>query len=191
MDPQLQALQQQLQQQAAQIVALQQALQAPQVHVAGPFALTPALAQLNVINMMTTAGIKLYKAIVTALVTPFDGSLSKLQAFLDEVRQRASDSGWTANLLSISNQDPVNPVSYNLILHHQMLTLDNVCAHAATYVGQQTRLAQDSFMMYEFLRNSLTDSARIRLSVESDKFEINNIQDGPSYLKVLLIKFYV
>lgn len=142
--------------------------------------------------MTTTAGIKLHKAIVAALATPFDGSPSKLQAFLDEVRQRASNSGWTANLLSISNQDPVNPVNYNLILHHRMLTLDNVRAHAATYIGQQTRLAQDSFMMYEFLHNSFTDTARIRLSVKSDKFEINNIQDGPpSYLKVLLIKFYV
>jgi hypothetical protein len=46
-------------------------------------------------------------------------------------------------------------------------------------------------MMYEFLRDSLTDEARIRISVEATKFEINGTRDGPCYLKVILMKFYV
>jgi hypothetical protein len=45
--------------------------------------------------------------------------------------------------------------------------------------------------MFEFLRDSLTDSARIRLSVESESYQINEREDGPCYLKTLLIKFHV
>lgn len=45
--------------------------------------------------------------------------------------------------------------------------------------------------MYEFIRDSLTESARVRLSVEKEKFLLNDTPDGPCYLKVLLIKFFV
>jgi hypothetical protein len=80
-DQQLQALQAQLQQQAATIAAIQ-AQKQPQV---GPFALTPALATQDVIDMTTTAGIKLYKSIKEPRETKFDGSPSKLASFLDDV----------------------------------------------------------------------------------------------------------
>ena len=99
MDPQAQlmALQQQLQAQAAQIAALQaqaallQVAPVPPVLPPGPFALTPALAQADVINMSTTAGIKLHKAIVAPLSAPFDGTPSRLRVFLQDVEQRATD----------------------------------------------------------------------------------------------------
>ena len=72
-----------------------------------------------------------------------------------------------------------------------MLSLDNVCTKALTYVGQQTRTAQNTYWMYKFLCNSLTNSACIRITVESTQFKVNNREDGPCYLKVLLIKFHI
>lgn len=200
MDPQAQlltALQQQLQAQAAEIAVLQAQAAVPQVAPVlpvpppGPFALTPALAQVDVIDMSTTAGIKLHKTIVAPLSNPFDGTPSKLMTFLEDVKQRASDCGWDLQLLQVDNQATVNNQVLNLITSHRMLSIENVRAHAAAYVGQQTRLAQDSFMLYEFLRDSLTDSARIRISVEDSKFKVNGTRDGPSYLKVVLMKFHV
>jgi hypothetical protein len=203
MDPQqqwFQALLQQLtdqqallQQQAQQLTALQQqvAQQQQQPTPAAPvFALTPALAQTRVINYSDTAGIKLRKSIISPLVTPFDGTPTKLMQFLDDVKQRASSSGWETVLLTISNQ-ATPAVNYNLIASHRMLTIENVRAHAMVYSGQQTRLAQDSFMMFEFLRDLLTDSARSRVSVEASKYVVNGIEDGPCYLKVILMKFHV
>jgi hypothetical protein len=72
-----------------------------------------------------------------------------------------------------------------------MLSLENVRAHAATYIVQENRMAQDAYWMYEFLRDSLMDAARICLSVESMRYIVNGREDGPSYLKALLIKFHV
>jgi hypothetical protein len=94
-------------------------------------------------------------------------------------------------LLLISNQAAVDPQQFNLITHHRLVTIENVRAHAATYVGQQTRLAQDGFMMFEFIRDSLTEGAKVRIAMENDKYTVNGIQNGPCYLKVLLTKFYV
>jgi hypothetical protein len=90
---------------------------------------------------MQSNGIKLYKAITTPLDTKFDGSSAKLLAFLDDNEQKALRYGWTDHLLSISNQDPVNPQNRNLVQQHRMLTIENVQNHAAAYIGTQTRLA--------------------------------------------------
>ena len=157
----------------------------------GPFALTPALAMPNVIDLSTSTGIKLYKKITEPLEVPFDGTPSKLSAFLDNVAQCARDSGWNGTILNISNQSAVNPQVFNLVTHHHLLTIENVRAHAATYVSRQTRAAQDAAWMYEFLRDSVTESARVCLSVEKAKFTINDNPDGPCYLKTLLAKFFV
>jgi hypothetical protein len=204
MDPQVAALQQELQAQqlliqqqaaqaaaqAAQLTALLQAQQQPVV-APGPFALTPAEAQQNVVDLSTSTGLKLYKQIVTPLATPFDGSADKLMVFLSSVTDKAASSGWNAGLLQISNQDPINPQERNLIQQHRMLTMENVRAHAANYIGQPTRRAQDSRWMYEFLRDSLTESARLRIALQPEAYQVNGINDGPCYLKMILITFYV
>jgi hypothetical protein len=169
---QLMNQQQLLQQQAQQIAALQVQPAPPVSPLA--FALMPAMAQDGIINYRDLAGIKLHKAIIAPLLaTLYDGTPSKLMAFLDGIKQCATNSGWNQALLSISNQDPANPIQLNLIVSHRMLSLENVRAHVLTYIRQPTRLAQDSFMMYEFLRDLMTDEARIRIAVESAKFEIN------------------
>jgi hypothetical protein len=179
----------------AQVAALQaqpqvQApVQAP--NPVGPLALTPVQANQDVIDLMQSNGIKLYEAITTPLETKFNGSSAKLLAFLDNIKQKALRYGWTDHLLSISNQDPVNLQNRNLVQQHRMLSIENVQNHAAAYIGTQTRLAQDASMMYELLRDSLTEGARGRLATESAKYTINGIRDGPSYLKTLLTKFYV
>jgi hypothetical protein len=45
--------------------------------------------------------------------------------------------------------------------------------------------------MYEFLRESLTYAARIRVALRSNQFMIQGMADGPSYLKTILTTFYV
>ena len=145
-----QALLQQLQQQQTLIQQLLQAQQQAQAPVvppqapAVPFALTPAQAITDIVDLTKTAGIKLHKAITAPLATLFDGSPHKLASFLKDVKQCATDCGWMApdGLLIINNQDLINPHDYNLITHHRMLSLENVRAKALTYVGQQTRTTQ-------------------------------------------------
>jgi hypothetical protein len=134
--------------QATQLAALMQAQQQPAavpLVVPGSFALTPAEAQQNVVDLSTSTGLKLYKQIVTPLLTPFDGSADKLMVFLSSVANKAASSGWNADILQISNQDPIQPQIKNLIQQHRMLsTMENVRAHATNYIWQQSRAAQNS-----------------------------------------------
>jgi hypothetical protein len=64
--------------------------------------------------------------------------------FLSSVADKVASSGWNADLLQISNQDPIQAQIKNLIQQHQMLTMENVRAHATNYIGQQSRAAQNT-----------------------------------------------
>jgi hypothetical protein len=194
LETQLQTLQTQLTAATAQIA--QQAQQvaqpaAPQPPQPGPFALTPALANQNVIDLASPQGIKLYKAITTPLATKFDGSSRKLVLFMDELRHKADEYGWNHTLLSVSDQHPVTPTVRNLLVHHRLITMANVRAHATTYIGTQERVAQDSHMMYRFLTDSLSEGARSRMANEHAQYNINGIPDGPCYLKAILVTYFV
>ena len=186
-------LQDQIDALVAQLAAVQaQPPQQPQAQPqVGPFALTPATATQNVIDLTHSSGIKLYKVITTPLETKYDGSTNKLLAFLTEIELKAANYGWNDALLLINDQNPVTPQERNLLQNHRLLTIANVRAHAAAYTGTQTRIAQDASMMFAFLRDSLTGAARSRMDMDTAKYSVNGTRDGPCYLKALMIKFYV
>lgn len=195
-DQQIQDLQAQFQQQAQALALLQQ--QAAQVlppvipaPVATPFALTPATANQDDIDLTSATGIKLYKTITLPLETKFDGSPGKLLSFMDNLHQKASCFGWNQELLAISNQHPANPQQRNLLTNHHMLMMENVQVHAAAYIGTQTRQAQNASMMYEFLRDSMTEGVCTRMSTDATKYTVQGTEDGPCYLKAILITIYV
>jgi hypothetical protein len=193
MDPQDIAPQQQL---AAQQTALQQpqadlqVLRQAQQPAADPFALIPAQARQDAIDLSSSSGIELRKQIIVPLKTHFDGASNELSTFLASVSDRANACNWTQSLLQISDQGEPHR-THSLIAQHRMLSLESVHVHAATYVGQQTRQAQDAFLMYEFLRDSLTESAWTKVALRSGQFTIQGTPDGPSYSKTILMTLYI
>ena len=137
----VQLLQQQMQQQAADLAALQaqltaQAAPQPSAAQAPIFMLTPTLTQTGIIDFSSSTGIKLRKTITAPLMMLYDGSSNLLAQFLDEVNCCATTCGWDNNLLMISDQKQP-PQDHHLITAHRQLTLENVCAHATQYIGQQ------------------------------------------------------
>jgi hypothetical protein len=187
----IQALEQQLQTLLQTQLATQIAQQAqpaaqqvaPQPTQPGPFALTPALANQNVMDLASTQGIKLYKSIITPLDIKFDGTSRKLVLFMDELRHKADENGWNHTLLSVSDRHPITPTTRNLLLvHHRLMTIDDVRAHAEAYIGTPARVAQDSNMMYMFIRDSLSEGARLKMANEHAQYDIKNgISSGATY----------
>ena len=153
------------------------------------FALTPAQANQNILDLSSAAGQKLYKAAIAPLTTLFDGTAATIRMFLSDVAARAESFHWH-NILNVPD---AMGVPRSLITAHRLLTLQDVRNHAATYANQQVRDAQNSYMMYEFLRGSLGEAAKKRMANEDDKFRVTNahIPSGTAYLKVLLLRFAV
>jgi hypothetical protein len=174
--------------QAAQPIVQQPPPQPPQP---GPFALTPALANQNVLDLTTAQGIKLYKSITTPLLNTFDGSTKELVLFMDELKHKADEHGWNSALLRVSDRLPPTPTIRNLLVYHRLIDIADVRAHAQSYIGTDTRVAQDSHMMYVFIRDSLSKDAKAKMATEHEQYDVAGTPDGPCYLKALLITYFV
>jgi len=78
-------------------------------------------------------------------------------------------------------EDPLKPEEdlINLIHNYGWLTLNQVRAHAETYIDQEERAAKDTTQLYHCLMNSLTREAKAKVMIWRDEYVIDNIPCSP------------
>ena len=155
------------------------------------FALSPALANRDVLDFMQTAAAKVYKTASSPVSTEFDCKPENLQLFLDQLRDRAIAHEWQ-NILLIpkgGNEEE----SRDLIDSYGELTYDDVKTHVLTYINTESREAQDSFMLYLCIMNSLSKAAQrqVRLRGKQHSFQLAETGSGPLLLKVVIMVSHV
>ena len=154
------------------------------------FALAPALVGADVIDYSTSAGAKLYRASVEPLPHLFDCSPAGLKVFLADIRDRAITTGWE-NILDIPT-DPNDPaVLTDLCESYGLITLQEVRAHATTYVNLQTRAAQNSMQLYQCIMSSLTKEGKAKVMLNRTEYSIGFQYSGACLLKVVISLSYI
>ena len=123
-----------------------------------PFALAPAFANPDILNFSEPAAAKLFKSAIEPLSIKFDCSPENLQLFLDQARDKSIVYDWL-NILSIPLGGDV-AATKDLIESYGEISYADVRNHSLTCMHEDSREAQDSFMMYHCLMNSLTDAAQ-------------------------------
>ena len=124
----------------------------------------------------------------------FDRQPNKIRLFLAHVKDRAQQFNWQS-ILTIPAGLP--PTSYNRMHNYGRMSLQDVQAKALTYVGMQGRKAQDSYMLYNFLIESLTDSFKVQVLLYEQDYTITPMggqpamKDGPTLLKMLIMLTYI
>jgi hypothetical protein len=146
-----------------------------------PFALTPALMSDAFLNYTLTNDIKLYYKAIKGLTNKFDLAPANMRKFLQDVFNKAQDVNW---LMTFSI--PVGNDHYDLIKEYGSVTLEDMALFADTYVGTQTRHAQNSNQVYACLSKSLTPEAQNKVALETKKYTINGVLDGICYFKVIV-----
>jgi hypothetical protein len=101
-----------------------------------PFALAPALVDNNVIDYSQATGQKLYKSAIEALQDPYDGQEADLKVFLKQLETRAQMLGWTF-ILDVPRDLNAPDDTINILTGYGCLTMEQVRAHAATYINAQ------------------------------------------------------
>ena len=155
------------------------------------FALNPAGWDDAVIDYRTAAGAKLYRAAVKPISDKNYGCEPEaLKVFLQDVEARVTEAGWeTAINIPIDEEDEDETVS--LITNYGEITLEQVRAHAQTYIAGHTRHAQTSHQMYQCLRNSLTQEGKIRILAYKDDYVVDGYFSGPCLLKVIIRQSHI
>ena len=119
----------------------------------------------TILDWSIPANTKLYYKAIAALDNKFDGTLEKFIAFLASITSRARQFGWNS-ILTI----PVAMDTRELLSDYGRISMAEINGHAATYTGTQTRAAQNSEMLYDFLMNSVTTEFTTKLVLYQEEF---------------------
>jgi hypothetical protein len=161
------------------------------------FAIAPGRANNLVLDCTNSEGIKLYGKAVAPLDPQYDLKSEGLYAFLQKVRNRSIEQHWD-NILNIDVplatpiQNQAVP-TYNLVTQYGRMTKANVDTSARRYAFTESRDAQNSHQLFQFLYRSMDDAAQARLGVQESDYLIHTPADptvlmfnGPLYLKTII-----
>ena len=145
------------------------------------FALSPALAVAGYLDYTDKNHATIYKTSVAELPLEYDGSTETLGAFIQHLKDRATAANWMGTLRIAKTG-----TTYQLLDHFGILTVEDIKNHAITYIGTQTRDAQNSFMMHQCLAASLTEEIKVKVETLRENYTIGDVCDGPLYFKALI-----
>jgi hypothetical protein len=154
--------------------------------VAAVFALWPGLASNAFLDYNTSDGRKVYNKAISPLTSQYDLNADGLQTFLAKVSARARESNW-GGIINIPDSG-TPPVPRSLIDAYGAVTLADCRRHATAYIATQSRIAQDSGMMFMFLQSSLKDEANSLILINPSDYTVNGEPSGPCFLKVIIGK---
>ena len=127
------------------------------------FALSPALISNEVLDYSEVSNIKLYYRSVQALEPLFNVEPPALKLFLENLRKQAATFIWMQTFNITKDGETLN-----LIKDYGALTYEDVKTHAQSYLGRNTRDAQNSVQIFNCLHGSLTEDGKARVCIESD-----------------------
>lgn len=172
------------------IQAIQQQQAQPLTQPTIVFAATPGRANPDQpIDYTTRIGHDLWKQATAPLPHKFDAESGQVNQFIEDLRDRAVASGWTAGQGNIIEIPDTNGSSRNLILQYGQLSKENIRNHVASYLGQDnSRRSQNAQQMYYCIMASLSEAGKNKILSESDHYIINGEFSGPDLFKLLMNK---
>jgi hypothetical protein len=165
------------------------------------FALSPAMANAGAfLDLSTSKGAKLFKVGAEPLSRSFDfEDPSELQVFLDLLKTKAKVQGWSRIFTVPVTDDQGVVTNHSLLQNYGVISLASVVRDALSYVNTPTKVAQDSFMLFqcifaslgtEFLKTVTTEASHYHVVDQADVNE-PPIPCGALLLKVIIMKAHV
>ena len=150
------------------------------------FALSPCQAGDDVLDLSAKKGIMAYHAAIKPIPVPFDGGSREISHFQSQLKRRADTAGWnhgSGNIIDIPDE---NGDDQNLIMQYGCLTTDDIKTEAKTYLGKQTRQAQNNQMMMQCLLASLTEKCFGKISNDHKSYTIDGVESASLLFKLLM-----
>ena len=160
------------------------------------FALTPAIAVVGIIDYNTNVGRKLYES-ATAKVAEelYDCKPDGLYQFLQSLSDRARAFGWDNEIDGILQipEDADDPMSdtMSLIDNYGVITLEQIRRWEGKYVHLQVRPAQDTWMLYQCLMNSISKEGKDKVTIWKNQYTTRGFLSGNLLLKIIVRESYL
>jgi hypothetical protein len=159
------------------------------VLLSNDFGLTPTqVAPAWYISYSEATDIKLWNAASATLPANWAVDSEGLSWFNDYVVDREMQSGWNATGASIMMIPDVDGVLRHLVHNYGQLTLEDVSAFVANFIGQETRQAQNNVQFYYCIANTLDERGHLRVVSEAELYTIEGTHIGIVLFKLLMRK---
>ena len=164
---------------------------------AAPFYLNPASAMVGVLDFTDVESRKYFHKATKKLDSEelYDCTPGNMHHFLKLLKHRANENGWDSDVTGVlwvpeDHQDQSSELRY-LPTEYGRLTMEQIANFERSYLGGQTRAAQDSYMVFKCLMNSLSKEARMKIEAWEEEYLILNdqgtkIPSGNLLLKVII-----
>lgn len=151
------------------------------------FALSPALSDNDVLDFKSKHGIGIWKSGTAKLSEElFDCNSEGLRDFLELVQHRGQVMNWDSVLdIPVDNANVLGP-TVNFIANYGTLSLVYLRGTVEAYMGRQVRVAQDSYMLYTCLHNSLSKVGRDKVTLYKTDYKYQGTPSGILFLKVII-----
>ena len=156
---------------------------------AAVYARFPGRAIAGSLDFSLEKDMKFFTRATVALTTKYDCSSSGLAVFLQKVKERILIYN-LSDIVQVPSLDTV-PIVRDLLHSYGLITMEECRAFATTYLAANDRHGQNSGMLYQFLSDSLSDTASAMMLTQTDKYTINGEQDGMCFLKVIISKVHI
>ena len=166
------------------------------------FFLNPASAMTGTLDFSRTETRKYYAKATEKLDSEelFDCTPGNMFHFLKLIKQRANEYGWDEENLGImwipEDVDNLDSELRYLPTEYGRITMDQIKKFEKSYLGLQTRAAQDSYMLYKCLISSLSKEARMKIETWEEDYMIRNnegtiVPSGNLLLKVIIRESHI
>jgi hypothetical protein len=146
------------------------------------------------LDLATSTGAKLFKLGAEPLSRSFDFvDPSDLQVFLDLLKTKSKVQGWSRIFTVPVEVDGVT-TNHSLLHNYGVIPIASVALDAATYVNAQSKVAQDSFMLFQCIFASLRTEFLKLVTTEALLYHIvdtRDPQEPPIPCGALLLKFII
>ena len=162
------------------------------------FHLNPAASITGVLDYSDKEAKRLYSSAIKSLYPKdelYQCEPGEMEIFLKALSNRANEYGWDNEVTGILHipEDPTDETSSTafLLREYGTITMDRITQFERSYFGGEVRPAQDSYMMYQCLLNSLSKEAKIKVQVWESEYIIMNdngtyVPSGNLLLKVII-----
>ncbi|HSN66235.1 MAG TPA: hypothetical protein VLS94_06315, partial [Fusibacter sp.] len=155
------------------------------------FSLSPGLYFNQVIDYSTPQGTKLFNKATEKLQEElFDVDADNLHGFLDALDDKSMYYGWK-DILSIplDVDEPFDDLIY-LVTNYGELSMQQIYDHVITYISDEVRAAQDSYLLYMCLMKSLSKVGKNKVTLHKRDYTVH--ENGRMFFSgVLLLKVII
>ena len=162
------------------------------------FAHTPAQARANLLDYELSGDAKIYNNATQKLTTVFSLNKPNITVLLSELGDRANSSAWEQTIEvtvggtpASATQPAVPGTKLHLLKDYGQLTLEQLRPVAEDYQANLNRDAQNDYMLYMCLSNSVDEATKAKLLHEKDSYMVGakrNVASGLLYFKLLMNK---